>query len=369
MEGIAHLGENVEEFEAPALGMQFATKEEARDYYEEYGRRNGFGIRTRSTHTYNGQISDAKFVCVSEGVNKDLNKSMVEKGNGDVGDDGSNSKEGGLRKRKTSTIRCDCDAFMRIKFNNFNGVWAIINFDDSHNHKLVSPCKRIRLKSNRTLPSAVKNLATSFHFHNMVLSKIPEIFGGATIGYDSRDIYNYMLRSRNIDGGDTQGVMTYFRQRQAQNPQFFYAIQCDASGRAINFFWVEARARMSYQYFGDVVSFDTTYRTNKYRMPFAPFTGINHHRQSIQFGCALMQDETEVSFKWVFETWLEAMGGRHPKAILTDQDLAMKKAIADVFPDSRHRLCLWHIMKKFGEKLSHVYNSKSPFKNEIQNCI
>ena len=40
-------------------------------------------------------------------------------------------------------------------------------------------------------------------------------------------------------------------------------IQCDESGRAVNFFWVDSRSRMTYQYFGDAVTFDTTYRTNK----------------------------------------------------------------------------------------------------------
>ncbi|XP_058223066.1 protein FAR1-RELATED SEQUENCE 7-like [Rhododendron vialii] len=48
------------------------------------------------------------------------------------------------------------------------------------------------------------------------------------------------------------------------------------------------------------------------------------------------------------------MGGRPPTSIITDQDLAMKGAIAQVFPNTRHRLCLWHIKKKFVEKLSQV---------------
>ncbi|OMO51407.1 hypothetical protein CCACVL1_29812 [Corchorus capsularis] len=34
---------------------------------------------------------------------------------------------------------------------------------------------------------------------------------------------------------------------------------------------------MAYQYFGDAVTFDATYLTNKYGMPFVPFTGVNHH--------------------------------------------------------------------------------------------
>ncbi|KAI8556936.1 hypothetical protein RHMOL_Rhmol05G0295600 [Rhododendron molle] len=88
--------------------------------------------------------------------------------------------------------------------------------------------------------------------------------------------------------------------------------------------------------------------------------------QSIQFGCALLQDETEVTFVWLFETWLGVIGGRPPTSIITDQDLAMKGAIAQVFPNTRHRLCIWHIKKKFVEKLSQVYFKKSKFKKEVK---
>ncbi|RYR78227.1 hypothetical protein Ahy_A01g002960 isoform B [Arachis hypogaea] len=38
-----------------------------------------------------------------------------------------------------------------------------------------------------------------------------------------------------------------------------------------------ARSRAAYEYFGDVVSFDTTYNTNKYNLVFCSFVGVNHH--------------------------------------------------------------------------------------------
>ena len=37
--------------------------------------------------------------------------------------------------------------------------------------------------------------------------------------------------------------------------------------------------------------FDTTYNTNKYGMIFAHLIGVNHHCQTIVFGCALLSDE------------------------------------------------------------------------------
>ena len=66
------------------------------------------------------------------------------------------------------------------------------------------------------------------------------------------------------------------------------------------------------------------------------------------------------------------MNGPAPSAIITDQDKAMQKAIEVVFPNTRHRWCLWHIMKKIPEKLRGYkqYESiKYAMKNAVYNSL
>jgi zinc finger SWIM domain-containing protein 3 len=120
---------------------------------------------------------------------------------------------------------------------------------------------------------------------------------------------------------------------------------------------------MDYKCFGDVVSFDTTFQTNKFEMSFAPILGTNHHKQTIIFGCALIFNESIESFVWLFETFLTFMSGKHPSTIFTDQDAAMAGAIAYVFPNTSHRLCLWHICLNAAKHLSHVIHESN--KNEL----
>ena len=86
-----------------------------------------------------------------------------------------------------------------------------------------------------------------------------------------------------------------------------------------NIFWADARSILDYHYFGDVVCFDTTFKTNSYGRPFAPFVGVNHHKQTVVFGAALLYDETADTFEWLFETFKRTMSGKEPKTILTDQ--------------------------------------------------
>ncbi|XP_020266769.1 protein FAR1-RELATED SEQUENCE 5-like [Asparagus officinalis] len=94
-----------------------------------------------------------------------------------------------------------------------------------------------------------------------------------------------------------------------------------------------------------VFVFDVTYRTNKFSLPFAPFTGVNQHRQSTLLGCALLADEQEDTFVWLFEEWLKCMHGIEPGAIITDQDRVMCNAIHSVFPTTRYHYYYWHMQK------------------------
>ena len=152
--------------------------------------------------------------------------------------------------------------------------------------------------------------------------------------------------------GDIIQTIEHFKELQKDDPDFFYKIKYDLEGRAENIFWVDGLARKAYtEAYHDCVSFDTTYMTNMYNMPFAPFIGINRHGQSFMLGSAFVRQEMETSFDWVFGAFLEAMNGRAPDNIITDQDVAMKESIKNIFPTSVHRCCRWHIMKKLKRKL------------------
>ena len=71
-------------------------------------------------------------------------------------------------------------------------------------------------------------------------------------------------------------------------------------------------------------------------MPFVPIIRVNHYLQTVLFMCVMIFDETEYSFVWVLENWLQAMRGNHPKVILTYQGYAIIGAIAQVLPCTIH---------------------------------
>ena len=65
-------------------------------------------------------------------------------------------------------------------------------------------------------------------------------------------------------GCNVQTTIDYFKSLQQENPLFYYDIKVDENNIAQHLFWVDEKSRLSHDYFWDVVTFDTTYMTNKY---------------------------------------------------------------------------------------------------------
>ncbi|XP_040995103.1 protein FAR1-RELATED SEQUENCE 5-like [Juglans microcarpa x Juglans regia] len=185
------------------------------------------------------------------------------------------------------------------------------------------------------------------------------------------DCRNYIDKTRHLRlGASGAGALRdYFMRMQYKNNGFFALINLGDDGRLKNVFWANPCSWAAYQYFGDVVTFDTTYLTNRYGMPFAPFVNVNHHEQSILLGVRLISSEDMETFTWLFQTWLQGMDGIAPNAIITDQDRVMKNAIATVFLETRHRLCLWHILKKVPKKLGLYAAYRSGLKTQLMKFV
>ena len=96
--------------------------------------------------------------------------------------------------------------------------------------------------------------------------------------------------------------------------------------------------------------------------------GINHHWNNILFGCTFLVNDTIELFIWLFETFFTAMGGKRSISIFTDQDQAMANAIKEVFPKSRHRLCLWRISQNAKKILVGLY-SNHDFHESFDKCL
>jgi zinc finger SWIM domain-containing protein 3 len=121
--------------------------------------------------------------------------------------------------------------------------------------------------------------------------------------------------------------------------------------------------------FDDVVVFDTTLKTNNYDIVCALIVGINHHGQTILFGCGLLDGEIIEACKWFFDVFLQAMVGKKPKTIFRNQVASISNVIREVLPGFHHCLCLWHIYQNAAKHLSQVFSELSTFSQAFKSCV
>ena len=240
-----------------------------------------------------------------------------------------------------------------------NAWWYVQHSTDEHNHPLIiKPSLTRFLRAHRNIPAEEKLFLRMLHACNIPTSRQMQImsrFYGTmnAVPYIEKDIANLRAAFRNEHNhNDIQDTLELFEKLKAEDKDFFLKFTLDDECRIDNIFWVDGAARRAYRCgYNDCISFDTTYLTNKYKLPCAPFIGINCHGQSIQLGCGFVSRELQDNFKWLFRMFKQAMYGMEPVNIITDQDAAMGAAIRAVFPHATHRNCRWHIIQNATERL------------------
>jgi hypothetical protein len=78
--------------------------------------------------------------------------------------------------------------------------------------------------------------------------------------------------------GHAGSMLKYFKDKISENPYFHYTLQLDVEEQISNIFWADGKMITNYAHFGDVVTFDTTFGTNKKYIPFGVFVGFNQFR-------------------------------------------------------------------------------------------
>lgn len=127
---------------------------------------------------------------------------------------------------------------------------------------------------------------------------------------------------------DAQAAFAFMNAKAQQDPKFYCKFNIDSEGRLANMFWRDSGSLYDYNYFSDVLKFDTTYKTNKYGRVLAVFVGSNNHHATILFGCSLLVDETVETYTWLLKTFLHSMKEEKLVSIMTDGDEAMRRSLS-----------------------------------------
>lgn len=202
--------------------------------------------------------------------------------------------------------------------------WVVTMVVSDHTHPLSDSCgEKRRWKSHSVIDSKTRDIVKQLRANNVQISRVCSIIGSmhgsnSYVPFSRQSIRTLCgrLAQESIEG-DISKTMKLFSQMREKDPDFVVKMQLDEAKRVRSLLWCHGSGRVNYKYFGDAITFDTTYRTNLYNLPFGLFVGVNHHFQSTIFGGVLLTEETVEAFQWAFQAFLEAMDNKHPKTILT----------------------------------------------------
>ncbi|XP_057783728.1 protein FAR1-RELATED SEQUENCE 5-like [Salvia miltiorrhiza] len=343
------------------VGSAIDTLDEVFVLYCQYAKMIGFSARKGAQGKFkNTEIECSKaFHCSCEGPPD------------------NKASNGRLAAYKKQSYRSNCKARLRVSRTDVDSPWVVTLFEKEHNHELVHPSESYLLRSARKMAHSQKTLLMAMKSSGIGVSRSyrfleNEAGSRENIGFIRKDVYNE-LNSNNakmakVPNYDANKLLEYFTEKGLSDPSFYWKVKVTDDGRLQNLFFRDSRCLTDYQHFGDVISVDATYKTNKYDLICVPIVGINHHRMNVMFAIAFLSNEKTESYEWLFSTFLESMYHREPSIIFSDQDQALMNGVDVTFRDAKHRLCQWHINKNAGKQFGHL-NQNKHFKSLWFRCM
>ncbi|XP_065850211.1 protein FAR1-RELATED SEQUENCE 5-like [Euphorbia lathyris] len=277
--------------------------------------------------------------------------------------------EDGL-SRKTKTKACGCPFRLKVRqLQDFSGWQIVANAGEqsTHNHEMIvyaeghrqisglSPAAKLIVRdmsSYQAKPCAIMTALRTKH---------PE--DNPTI----KHVYNYRDRLRK-DGFEGRDMISQFFHLAVTN-KYYHASLADSETNVLTHVFMAHPASVellrTYHWY---IGMDSTYKTNKYRMPFFEIVGMTPCNNNFKIAYAIMQDETESSYRWVMECLRNLIGfDMNPTVILTDRELGLMRPVREIFSDSAHMLCTWHINKDVENRVYKLMGGDMNFASKFKN--
>ncbi|RYR07748.1 hypothetical protein Ahy_B05g075171 [Arachis hypogaea] len=223
--------------------MTFKTLEDAAKFYKNYSKAAGFSTRVRSTNKKENEIKNQLITCSREGKWKSK-ISPTEKTNPIAG--------------------LNCPAIIYIHTLKDVGAWIISKVVLHHSYPCC-PTQAEMLKQHRELSMSVRRTIENNEEAGIRPSKTFQSFvaaagGHRELNFIEKDVRNYITREvHNVsEQEDAKEFGKYLLRMKEKNQNFFFELELEDDQSIKLAFWADARSRAAFEYFGDVISFDTT---------------------------------------------------------------------------------------------------------------
>ena len=228
--------------------MEFDTIQKGVDFYERYSNKAGFDMKRGGQKTVEGVLLYKYLLCSREGEGKKHN--------------------GALNERKRFSKRIQCKAALTLQLVEGSEKFFVRHFNPIHNHPLLTDDTMHMSKSKRKLDYFDKSVICDLTKNNIGPAKAHAIITSFKGGFEvqgpkytdyknwTRDLKCY------VGDSDAQSLVDLMIDRKENVSNFSFYHFCKDSF-LYGCLWVDDIGKKNYAEFGDIVSIDATYQTNK----------------------------------------------------------------------------------------------------------
>lgn len=327
----------------PPDGLSDTSPEAMKGQINTYAKSRGYAVRIQRTKPdKKGMKRKAWFFCDRGGKEK--------------------APKGQKRLYTTSQI-VDCPFKATAIRDRVTDTWVLEVENPSHNHPgtkqvghaahravAMTPEVRDQIRKQTLAGDTPAQIITSLHLD---CDEDDPIF-------IAQDIHNARARMKRVSLGPltpTQALLQWLHKRG----DWYVKYLKDQKERVTHLFFSRTSCHKILKSNWEVLIMDCTYKTNKYKIPLLVITGTTALNTSFYVAFCFLEKEEREDYTWALQQYREMcifLDVPDPIVNITDREAALILAHYEVFPQTRHILCIWHINKdvlanckaKFGAK-------------------
>ncbi|GKD38389.1 FAR1-related sequence 5-like protein [Tanacetum coccineum] len=213
----------------PVEGTYYDIVDEAIDMYMKYAEMGGFEVKKSGQRlTKSGAVKHNYIMCNREGVPKGINVDTL--------DPEYNDKQ----KSNTTTHVTGCKARIKLVLDIVSGRYKLEQFYPKHNHMLIPKEYKHFTKKQRKMTQSEKMFVVKAATNKIGATRAHNLLSSMKGGYEY-----------------VHGTTDDFKNHHRDVNVFI------ENTKLVAMFWVDEVSKCNYKEFGDIVSFDATFNSNK----------------------------------------------------------------------------------------------------------
>ena len=260
-------------------------------------------------------------------------------------------------RKDTKSKANNCPFKLKVEYVRVVNGWKLSCLNGTHNHSLVvypeghRQISGLSIAAKQVVRDMTQAQVPPRHIMRTLVEKCP---GDRP---NIRHVYNCRskIRMEQFEGREVVHQVLHLA-RQSKYLTWVFTDSNNVLQHAFMAHPIMTNLLRTYPY---VIGMDSTYKTNRYGMPFFEIVGVTPTNQNFLVAYAFMRSESQESYRWVLQCLRLLIGyHREPSVLLTDRELGLCAALKSVFPKTRHMLCVWHINKDVEAKVTSMFEKK-----------